>query len=224
MSFDIPDIDDDEDYHANEPTVTAGADLDDAAAAVVATHGRGATARSIVGLAQQASDGADDVAILAPQAHRNTWYPNSFLAPTDRNQPHMASAMRTVRRAVDRAEDAGIDRDAIVLVGFSQGACLATEFIARTDGPWGGLAALSGGLIGPEGKPREYDTDLSETTAFFGCSDRDPHIPAERVHESADVLDRLGAEVTTELYERMGHTVIPDEIEHVQSIVTAARQ
>ena len=224
MSFPLPDIDDTEDYHADEPTVTAGADIKDASAAIIATHGRGATARSIVGLGQQASGDAADVAILAPQAHRNTWYPNSFLAPTDQNQPHMASAMRTVRRTVDHAEDAGIDRESIVLVGFSQGACLATEFLARTEGPWGGLAALSGGLIGPDDTPREYETVLSGTPVFFGCSDRDPHIPAERVRESATVLSELGASVTTELYEGMGHTVIPDEIEHVQSIIAAARR
>jgi len=197
--------------------VTAGTDLDAATAAVVLVHGRGATARSIVRMA--GSFHRPGVAYLAPQANRNTWYPNPFTAPVESNEPGRTSGLQAVADAVDEANAAGIPTERVALLGFSQGACLGSEFVARNPTRYGGLAALSGGLIGETVDPADYAGDLEGTPAFVGCSDVDPHIPVERVHASADVFERLGADVTKRLYPGMGHTINRDEREHVASMV-----
>ena len=207
------------DPHKHQQLVTAGTPLEDAAAAVVLVHGRGATAGSIIGMAEEFP--GSDVAYLAPQAAGNTWYPNSFLAPLESNEPALSSALAAVGAVVERAIDAGVPTDRIVVLGFSQGACLASEFVARNATRYGGLAALSGGLIGPEGTPREYDGTLDGTPVFIGCSDVDPHIPLARVHETTAVLDRMGAAVTERIYEGMGHGINEDELEHVAGMVSA---
>lgn len=203
--------------HRGRPLVTAGTDLDAATAAVVLVHGRGATARSIVRMA--GSFHRPGVASLAPQANRNTWYPNPFTAPVESNEPGRTSGLQAVADAVDEANAAGIPTERVALLGFSQGACLGSEFVARNPTRYGGLAALSGGLIGETVDPADYAGDLEGTPAFVGCSDVDPHIPVERVHASADVFERLGADVTKRLYPGMGHTINRDEREHVASMV-----
>ncbi|WP_226012983.1 alpha/beta hydrolase [Halomicrobium salinisoli] len=203
--------------HAGQPVRTAGADLDDADAAVVAVHGRGARAESVLSLSGEFD--VDGVAYLGPQAARNTWYPNRFVAPIEDNEPHLSSALSFVDETVQRAVEAGISRERIVLLGFSQGACLASEYVARNPRRWGGLAAFSGGLIGPPGTEFEYDGDLDGTSAFVGCSDSDPHIPEERVHETTEALEALGADVTERLYPGMGHTINQDETEFVAGML-----
>jgi phospholipase/carboxylesterase len=197
--------------------VTAGTDLDEAGAAVVLVHGRGATARSIVRMAEGFH--SPGIAYLAPQANRNTWYPNPFTAPVESNEPGRTSGLQAVADAVDEANAAGIPTERVALVGFSQGACLGSEFVARNPRRYGGLAALSGGLIGETIHPEDYEGDLEGTPVFFGCSDVDPHIPVERVHASADVFERLGADVTKRLYPGMGHTINEDESEYVAAMV-----
>jgi len=218
------------DPHGEADVVTAGADLKDASIAVVAVHGRGATARSVVQLVEQAAkrSGADEPAVLAPQATRNTWYPNSFLAPIDANEPHLTSALDLLGRVVDRAADA-VGRDHVILLGFSQGACLSSEFLARNPARYGGLAGLSGGRIGPEGIEwdeeatlAEANADLDDTPIFLGCSDVDPHIPEDRVHATAESLNTLGGDVTVEIYPGMGHTVNDDELDHVGRLLKGA--
>ena len=206
-----------DDPHAGQPVGTAGAALDDADAAVVLVHGRGATAESMLEMAGEFA--ADGVAYLAPQAEGRTWYPNSFLEAIETNEPSLSSALALVEDVLARAGDAGIPTDRTALVGFSQGACLSSEYVARNAERYGGLAALSGGLIGPEGTPREYDGDLDGTPVFLGCSDVDPHIPVERVHETRDVLAELGADVTERIYEGMGHGVNEEELEYVAKLV-----
>jgi phospholipase/carboxylesterase len=205
--------------HADEEIITGGTVPAEATATVVLVHGRGATARGILDLGREVSP--DGVALLAPQAAGNTWYPNSFLAPVEQNEPGRTSGLAAVGRAVDRATDAGIERDRVAVVGFSQGGCLASEFVARNPTRYGGLAALSGGLIGESVDTESFEGSLAGTPAFLGCSDRDPHIPEERVHETATVLERLDADVTVQIYEGMGHGVNQDEIERVSEMVTA---
>jgi phospholipase/carboxylesterase len=183
----------------------------------VLVHGRGATARSVLGLAEDLP--AEGVAHLAPQAAGNTWYPNSFLAPVETNEPGRTSGLRAVADAVARATGAGLPTDHVVVLGFSQGACLASEFVARNPERYGGLAALSGGLIGPSVAPADYEGDLMGTPVFLGCSDADPHIPVERVHETARVFEALHADVTERLYEGLGHAVNRDEIDHVSAML-----
>jgi phospholipase/carboxylesterase len=209
-----------DDPHADETVLHAGADPADADAAVVLVHGRGASARSILRFAEEFR--YERVAYLAPQAAGNTWYPNSFMAPVESNEPSLHSALRKVGNVVSRVTDAGVPADRAVLVGFSQGACLASEYVARNARRYAGLAALSGGLIGPEGTEFDYDGDLDGTPVFLGCSDVDTHIPVDRVHETRDVLTALGGEVTEVIYEGMGHTVNQDELDHVADIVAAA--
>lgn len=202
--------------HAEQPLRRAGTDLADADAAVVLLHGRGASAGSILGMADEID--VDGVAYLAPQAAQRTWYPQSFLAPIEENEPWLAAALERVGEVVDEASEA-VGADRIALIGFSQGACLASEWVARNARRYGGVAALSGGLIGPEGTSREYDGSLDGTPVFLGCSDVDPHIPLERVHETRDILDALGADVTESIYEGMGHGINEDELERVSRLV-----
>ena len=206
-----------DDPHADQPVETAGVPLADAEAAVLLTHGRGATAAGMLDIARQL--GVDGVAYRALQARRRAWYPNSFMAPVESNQPHLASALAFLDRTVDAVREAGLTRDRIVVVGFSQGACLASTYVARNPTRYGGLAALSGGLIGPDGTDFAFDGDLDGTPVFLGCSDVDPHIPVERVHETRDVLGGMGADVTERIYEGMGHTVNRDELDHVRDVV-----
>ncbi|MFC7096714.1 alpha/beta hydrolase [Halobaculum marinum] len=204
--------------HGGQPVRHAGAALDDANAAVVMVHGRGATAHSILGMAGEF--GTDDVAYLAPSAARNTWYPYSFMEETTKNQPHLDSALAFVASVVDAAADA-VGRENVLLLGFSQGACLSSEWMARNAARYGGLVGFSGGLIGPEGTPREYDGDLDGTPVFLGCSDVDPHIPLERVKETTEVLEDLGAAVDERIYEGMGHGVNEDELAAAKAMVTS---
>ncbi|QRV16767.1 dienelactone hydrolase family protein [Haloterrigena salifodinae] len=206
--------------HQGQPLVTGGTALEDAEAALVLTHGRGATARGMIQMANEVH--REGVAFLAPQAARKTWYPNSFLEPVERNEPGRTSGLRAIGDAISEANDAGIPTERVMLMGFSQGACLASEFVARDPRRYGGLAALSGGLIGEDVDPDDYldaAGDLEETPVFLGCSDVDPHIPEERVHETADVLESMNADVTERLYEGMGHGVNEDELEFVSGMV-----
>jgi phospholipase/carboxylesterase len=205
--------------HQDQPVATAGASLESATAAVIIVHGRGASAGSILGMAGEFDH--DGVAYLAPQAAGHEWYPQSFLAPVEANEPGRSSGLGAIADIVDNANDAGIPRDRVLIGGFSQGACLASEFVARNPTRYGGLAALSGGLIGEAIDRAAYSGDLEGTPAFLGCSDVDPHIPEERVHETAAVLEDLGADVTTRIYEGMGHTVNQDELDHLDGVIEA---
>ncbi|MFB6102163.1 MAG: alpha/beta hydrolase [Haloplanus sp.] len=207
------------DPHGDQPLVTAGTPLGEAEAAAVLVHGRGATARSIVRMAEAFRQ--PGVAYLAPQAARNTWYPNPFTAPVESNEPGRTSGLQAITDAVSEANGAGIPTERVLLLGFSQGACLASEFVARNPTRYGGLVALSGGLIGEGIDPDDYGGDLTGTPVFLGCSDIDPHIPEERVHETATVFERLSADVTKRLYEGMDHTVNADERDHASAMLAA---
>lgn len=207
------------DPHRGQPVLAAGAPLPNAPAAMIAVHGRGASAEDILALAAEL--GHPELAYLAPQAAGHTWYPRPFLAPIPENEPFLSSALAAVAAALDRVRAAGIPPERTVLLGFSQGACLATEFAARNARRYGGVVGLSGGLIGPDGTPRDYPGSLAGTPVFLGCSDVDAHIPAARVRESAEVLRRLGGAVDARLYPGMGHTVNRDEIGAVRAILDA---
>ena len=197
--------------------IRAGAPLGAARAAMVLVHGRGASAEGMLGLAD--AFGANDIAYIAPQARSGAWYPQSFMAPIAQNEPYLSSALKTVSGVVADLERQGVPSERIVLLGFSQGACLALEFAARNARRFGGVVGLSGGLIGPEDTPRNYAGSLVGTPVFLGCSDVDFHIPLKRVNESADVLKRLGGDVTEIIYPGMGHTIVRDEVEHVKTIL-----
>ena len=206
--------------HQGLPLVTAGKPLAEARGAMILIHGRGASAESILELAAYLPQ--PDLAWLAPQAADSTWYPYSFLAPLEKNEPYLSSALARVTEVVALAEAAGLPPERIFLGGFSQGACLASEFVARNARRYGGLIAFSGGLIGPDGTPRDYAGSLSGMPVFIGCSDVDPHIPVGRVHETAAVLARMGAAVDSRIYPRMGHTINQDEMDAAAALLAVA--
>lgn len=215
--------------HQGRPVVEAGAPLHAARAAVVLVHGRGASAEGMRPLADALD--RDDVAYRAPQARGGAWYPYSFLAPLARNEPGLSSGLQAVGDVLRGLTDAGVPPERTVLLGFSQGACLALEYAARHARRYGGVVAFSGGLLGsgerdgvpPDDKTFDYAGTLDGTPVFLGCSDVDPHIPKRRVETSAEVLRGLGADVTARLYPGMGHTVNDDELRFARALLDAVR-
>jgi predicted esterase len=203
--------------HAGQPVHCAGAPLANAAVAVVAVHGRGGDAQDMLALG--AALDATDAAYCAPEAAGHTWYPNRFVAPFHDNEPWLSSALDFLAATVEAIEARGVPRRRIVLLGFSQGGCLALHFGATHATRWGGLAGLSAGLIGPPGTAWDFPPSLDGTPVFLGCSEHDPHIPPERLAESARVLERLGGAVTLRVYPALGHTVNEDELEQVRRVI-----
>lgn len=201
----------DADPHAGQPVEHRGTPLEDAERAVVLLHGRGARATGMLQFAEDLP--SDDTAFVAPQASRATWYPRSFLEPTAENDPHFSSALALVGDVLEEVTD-HVSRERVLLLGFSQGACLASEFVARNPARYGGLVVFSGGRHGPEGTTWDDEDagDLDGTPVFLGCSDSDPHIPEQRVHDTAAYFESAGAAVTSRIYEGMGHGVNDDEL------------
>jgi predicted esterase len=209
-----------QDPHANQPIFAAGEPLGQAHSAMLLVHGRGANAEDILSLAPELS--LPGWIYLAPQAAGSAWYPDRFLAPTASNQPWLDSALRLLERTLQQIASAGIPAERTVLLGFSQGACLALEYAARHAQRYAGLVGLSGGLIGADGEARQDQGNLSGTPVFLGCADPDPHIPAYRVEHAGQVLTALGGIVTTRLYPGMGHTISDEELEEVRAILASA--
>jgi phospholipase/carboxylesterase len=205
------------DPHLGQPLVLAGEPPGSAQAAMIMLHGRGATAQDILTLTADLH--WPGFIYLAPHAAGNTWYPNSFLAPIASNEPDLSSGLAVITSLLDQLAQVGIPAERTILLGFSQGACLLLEYIARNTRRYGGVVGLSGGLIGPDGTPRDYSGSLAGTPVFLGCSDMDPHIPKERVELSAEVMRQLGGNVTTRLYPHMDHTVNQDELLFVQGMM-----
>ena len=205
------------DIHQGQPLVTEGLPLTEAKAAMVMVHGRGGGVESILPLANHFK--TEGFAYLAPSAAERTWYPNRFLVPREQNEPYLSSALKAVGAVLDEIKAAGIPADKTILLGFSQGACLALEYAARNPQKYGAVVALSGGLIGADDELNGYVGSLNGTPVFFGCSDVDSHIPETRVHESAEILKSLGAEVEVRIYPGMEHTINLDEIKVVDALM-----
>jgi predicted esterase len=203
--------------HGGQPVLRRGPATAQARTAVLLVHGRGDSASGILSLADQLD--LPDVTWLAPQAAGHTWYPYSFLAPIERNQPWIDSGLAVLADLVRMLEEEGLPPARVALMGFSQGACLAQEFAARHARRYYAVIGLSGGLIGPPDTPRGYQGSFDGTAVFLGCSDIDAHIPVERVHESARVFTSMGARVDERIYPRMGHTVNADELDAVQALL-----
>jgi len=205
--------------HQGQPVFGSGAPLESATAAMVMIHGRGGTAESILALIDAID--TPGFTYLAPQASGNTWYPNSFLAPIPTNEPGISSGLQLIDEIIRSVELVGIEANRIMILGFSQGACLSLEYAARHARRFGGICGLSGGLIGPDDTPRDYAGTFSGTPIVLGCSDVDPHIPKKRVEETAAVLQRMKADVTMRIYPGMGHLVNDDEIAEVKRMMMA---
>ena len=193
-----------------------------ATATMILVHGRGASAESILSLYPEM--GEPRLAALAPQAAGFTWYPNSFLAPLTSNQPYLDRALAQLQSLVEELAERGVSSERVVLLGFSQGACLVSEFAARNPRRYGGVVGLIGGLIGPPATPRDYTGALEGTPVFLGCSDPDPHVPFARVLETEQVLSRMGAAVEVRRYPGAGHTVVPDQLDAVRALVKGVVQ
>ena len=198
------------DPHRDQPVRSQGAKLDKASAAMILLHGRGASAKDILGLATEMYD--KRVAYLAPQAADHQWYPRSFMAPIAENEPWLSSALAKVSSLVQLAVEAGLSLEKIFLCGFSQGACLSSEFVARNPARYGGLIAFTGGLIGPADADLYHAGSLAGMPALFSSGDPDPHVPWSRVLASAEQFTAMGAEVKTQRYQGRPHTVFPQEI------------
>jgi phospholipase/carboxylesterase len=205
------------DPHANMPVAHAGHDLEGARCAVMLLHGRGSSAEDILGLAQTFYD--ERIAFLAPQAASHTWYPNSFLAPIEQNEPWLSSAIARVESLIQTCVAAGIQRRGVVVCGFSQGACLATESIARHPAHYGALIAFTGGLVGPSDLELQHDGSLADTRALFSSGDSDPHVPWSRVEASARELERMGARVELMRHTGRPHTILDKELEVARSLI-----
>jgi phospholipase/carboxylesterase len=208
--------------HGGMPVLMAGVPPEQAKVAMIAVHGRGASAEDILSLA--AALDQPDFLYLAPQAANYTWYPHSFLEPMARNEPGLSSGLAVLSSLLAQLANAGIGPERTMFLGFSQGTCLMLEFLARHARRYGGVIGLSGGLIGPDDTPRDYVGSFEGTPVFLGCSDRDFHIPKERVELSAEVFQRMGGDVTARLYPRMGHTVNQDELQFATTMMEGVKR
>jgi predicted esterase len=203
--------------HAGQPLVSTGEPLGQGKATLIMVHGRGASPVNLLDLAPRL--GQEGLTYLAPTAADHTWYGYSFMAETEKNEPGLSSALHVLGSIVAAALDAGVPAERIVLLGFSQGACLASEFAVRNARRYGGVIAYSGGLIGPPGTTWAHPGDFAGTPVFLGCSDVDSHVPKTRVDESAEVFGRMGAAVTERIYPGMGHLVNDDEIAFARALL-----
>jgi phospholipase/carboxylesterase/glyoxalase family protein len=203
--------------HEGQPVATAGPPLGEGQGAIILIHGRNAGPANILDLA--AGLDRPDFSCLAPAAADRTWYPNSFMADIPANEPGLSSGLGVIAGLVAQAAAAGVPPGRVVLMGFSQGACLTAEFAVRHPARYGAVVVFSGGLIGPNGTTWPERGSLAGTPVFLGCSDIDSHVPAPRVRESEAVFARLGAEVTARIYPGMGHLVNDDEMQFARQLL-----
>ncbi len=203
--------------HQNQQVVTGGEQAANAEIAMILIHGRGASAQSMMLFSREFT--RDDIHYRALQAKGHSWYPHSFMAKKEMNEPGISSGLQAIHDQLTAVGEKGIPPEKVVLLGFSQGACLTTEFAARHPRRYGAVIGLSGGLIGQSVDRDNYSGSLQETPVFLGCSDRDPHIPKERVDETAKIFEQLEATVDKQIYKGMGHTVNKDEINSINTIL-----
>ena len=201
----------------NKNIVSAGAKIPGASKALIMMHGRGGSAEDILSLADHLN--VKGFALLAPQAKNNSWYPYSFMAPVSQNEPWLSSALSLVKETVNDVIAKGISEENIYFTGFSQGACLTLEFIARNAAKYGGVVAFTGGLIGDRIDQKNYEGDFKSMPVFIGSSNPDPHVPVQRVNETTKILQGMNAVVTERIYPNMGHTITQNEIDLANELV-----
>jgi phospholipase/carboxylesterase len=197
--------------------ISAGKEITATGKVLIMLHGRGGSAEDILSLSSHLN--VKDYSMFAPQAMNNTWYPYSFLAPPQQNQPWLSSALQLVRELTDDIIYKGVPTENIYFAGFSQGACLTLEFVTRNAARYGGVAAFTGGLIGDKIYNENYKGDFQNTPVFIGTSDPDPHIPVERIYATTNILKNMNAVVTEKIYVNMGHTINQDEIDQVNRLI-----
>jgi phospholipase/carboxylesterase len=202
--------------------VSAGKKINEAQKALIMIHGRGGSAEDILSLASYLD--VKEFTLLAPQATNNTWYPYSFMAPPEQNEPWLSSALALLKEITEDLNQQGIADENIYFMGFSQGACLTLEFVTRNATRWGGVAAFTGGLIGDKINSQNYNGDFKGTPVFIGTSNPDPHVPVERVYATANILKDKHADVTEKVYNNMGHTINEDEIDNANKLIFKEQQ
>jgi phospholipase/carboxylesterase len=207
--------------HKIENTVFAGLPLEKAKRVMILTHGRGASAQSILSLAQNLD--LEDFALLAPNATGNTWYPYSFIAPEAENEPYLSSALALLGDLLKNLEAQGFNAGQVYFAGFSQGACLTSEFLGRNAKPYGGALIFTGGLIGQELKTERYQGNFAGMPIFIGSGNPDFHVPVERVYATANIFRELGARVEEEIYPNIPHTIVADEIKRANQLLRAGK-
>ena len=205
-------------HHETLPIIQAGTPIEQATGVLILLHGRGGSAEDMIGLGRALT--SDRLALLAPQAPGQTWYPYSFLAPRQQNEPYLSSALKQVEAALAKATSAGLAISQIALCGFSQGACLATEFVARHPQRYAGLLAFTGGLIGPLEEPISLTGDLAGTPVLLSSGDPDPHVPWKRVQQSGELLTGIGGQVMLQRFPGRPHTILPEEIEQGKKLLS----
>lgn len=208
-------------YNHSKQIYTGGAAVAVVTAAIIALHGRGASAHDIMGLAKELK--VANAAIYAPQATNNSWYPYSFMARVEQNEPALSSALALVDETVKQAIADGIAEENIYFTGFSQGACLSLEYVARHAKQYGGVAAFTGGLIGEQLVTGNYKGDFKNTPIFIATGNPDPHVPLSRVEESVEVLKGLGADVTLKVYPGRPHTITYDELKLANELIVKSK-
>jgi phospholipase/carboxylesterase len=208
------------DPHGMGTILNGGPPLQVAYGAIILLHGRGGSAAEMIDLGGEISP--PDLALLAPQAEKQTWYPYSFLAPISQNEPWLTSALNRVQGIVKQCEASGIPSERVAIAGFSQGACLASEFVARHPRRYAALVAFTGGLLGPPGSDLRHDGTLAETPALFSSGDPDPHVPWTRVEETAEQFRSMGASVRLERFRGRPHTILPEELETARTFLRSA--
>jgi phospholipase/carboxylesterase len=197
--------------------IKEGKDISEASKILLMIHGRGGNARYILSMSSYLE--VADFALWAPEATNNTWYPNSFLAPPDQNEPWLSSALDILKGIVNEIMSNGISTENIYLLGFSQGACLTLEFVTRNATRYGGVVAFTGGLIGDKIYAENYKGNFDGTPVFIGTSNPDPHVPIERVYATTNILKNMNAIVTEKVYNNMGHTINQNEIDLANSLI-----
>jgi phospholipase/carboxylesterase len=207
------------DPHLDRPVHLAGAPFKDARGAVVLLHGRGGSAEDVLGLARTMD--VSWLTCLAPQAAGHSWYPNSFIAPLASNEPWLSSAIALLASIINCCAQAGIPAERVAILGFSQGACLASEYVVRHPQRYAALVAFTGGLIGPPGSDLRHAGDLSGTPVLLSSGDPDPHVPWSRVKETAEQFTAMGASVELRRYAGRPHTVLPEELDSARTLFDA---
>lgn len=201
---------------AHTQLIERGRPINEASKALILIHGRGATALDMLSLTRRLD--VDSLYIAAPQAPHNSWYPQRFTMEEKFNEPWLSQSIETIQHLIEKTA-AFIPTDSIYLAGFSQGACLALETSTRAATKYGGIIALSGGLIGHEIDESKYHGNFEETRVFIGVSDQDPHIPLVRCKQSKQLMEKMGAHVTLRVYEGMSHTINEDEINWIKQLL-----
>lgn len=201
--------------------VTRGKELTATSKVLIMLHGRGGSAEDILSFASHLD--VKDFTLFAPEATNNSWYPYSFLAPPSQNEPWLSSALQLLKDLLNEIISKGVPAENIYFTGFSQGACLTLEFIARNAKKYGGVAAFTGGLIGDKIYKENYNGDFVGTPIFIGTSNPDPHVPVERVYATSNILRDMNASVTEKVYNNMGHAINEDEIKNANQLIFNAQ-